>query len=209
MIFDENSIDKLRESVRSRISAKRYQHTLGVEEMARCLGSVLMPEKLSELRVAALLHDIAKEIDYNEQVDLVKSSDLLYTDEDLAAAPAVHSIAAVPVIIRDFPEYATDDVLSAVANHTLGNVGMSVFDEIIYISDYTEAGRTYPACKAVRAYLLDNISAKNSYTDNVKYLHKGILTSIESTVNSLEQRREWIHSRTYLTKTYLENLIHE
>ena len=208
MIFDENSIDKLREDVKTRISAKRYLHTLGVEEMAEHLGGILMPEKLSELRVAALLHDIAKEIPYDEQVLLLRSSDLMYTEEDIATIPAIHSIAAVPVIIRDFPEYATDDVLSAVANHTLGSVGMSVFDEIICISDYAEAGRTYPTCQAVRTYLLENISLNSSYEDNVKSLHIATLSSIDSTISSLEKRGERIHSKTFSTKTYLENLIH-
>ena len=176
--------------------------------MAIYLGSVILPTKVNELRAAALLHDIAKELSYEEQVGLVNSSDVMHTEEDIQTKPALHSIAALPVIKRDFPEYATDDILSAVANHTLGNDGMSVFDEIIYIADYAEAGRTYPTCQAVRRYLLDNVIFGKSYQDNVNALHTALLLSIEHTVESLKRRNEKINSKTFLTKRYLEHLIH-
>lgn len=208
MIFDENSLIRLREAVKMRISEKRYQHTLGVEDMARHLGSIIIPERVDELSATALLHDIAKELSYEEQLDLLKSSDALYDEEDLETKPALHSFAAIPVIKRDFPDYATEDILSAVANHTLGKHGMSVFDEIIYISDYAEAGRTYPSCQSVRKYLLEHLSSDKSYSDNVRALHVALLSSIDSTIDSLTRRNEKINSKTYLTKSYLEHLIH-
>ena len=208
MIFEENSLTDLRAAVKTAISEKRYLHTVGVEDMAKHLGSAIIPERVNELRAAALLHDIAKELSHDEQVCLVKSSDILYTEEDIETKPALHSIAAIPVIKRDFPEYATEDILSAVANHTLGNDGMSVFDEIIYISDYAEAGRTYPTCQAVRKYLLENVSPDKAYQDNVNVLHTALLLSIEHTVESLKIRNENINSKTFLTKRYLEHLIH-
>ena len=207
MIFDESSIVKLREAIKSRLSEKRYLHTVGVEDMARYLGAAILPERLDELRVAALLHDVAKELAYEEQLKLLKTSEIRCTEEDLQTKPALHSIAAIPVIKRDFPEYATKDILSAVANHTLGKDGMSVFDEIIYISDYAEAGRTYPACQSVRKYLLENVSPDNTYSVNVKALHVASLSSIESTIDSLTKRNEEINSKTFLTKGYLEHLI--
>ena len=208
MIFEENSLTELRTVVKTVLTEKRYLHTIGVEDMASYLGSAIIPERVNELRAAALLHDVAKELSYDEQVSLVKSSDVLYTKEDIETKPALHSIAAIPVIKRDFPEYATENILSAVVNHTLGNDGMSVFDEIIYISDYAEAGRTYPTCQAVRKYLLDNVIFGKSYQDNVNALHTALLLSIEHTVESLKRRNEKINSKTFLTKRYLEHLIH-
>lgn len=207
MIFDENALTKLRSAVKDVLTEKRYIHTVGVGNMASYLGSVIMPSKVNELRAAALLHDVAKELSYDEHVSLVTSSDMGYTDEDLKTKPALHSIAALPVIKRDFPEYATNDVLSAVANHTLGNDGMSLFDEIIYISDYAEEGRTYPACCEVREYLLKNVNIDNNYEDNVKALHIASLSSIEHTIESLTKRNEKINSKTFLTKSYLERLL--
>lgn len=207
MKFSSNDISLLRTRVGELISDKRYQHTLGVERMAKMLGEVLMPDRVDELAVAALLHDVAKEISYEDQAALLRASDDSYDAEELKLKPALHSIAAIPLIKSDFSDFATDDVLSAVANHTLGNDGMSVFDEIIFISDYAEEGRTYPTCVAARAFLAENVKSANSYEDNVIYLHKASLLSIDSTIESLVNRKEAIGERTFRTKKYLEDLI--
>ena len=64
MIFEESSLAKLREAMKMRLSEKRYKHTLGVEDMAKYLGSIIIPKKVDELRAAALLHDIDNEMSY-------------------------------------------------------------------------------------------------------------------------------------------------
>lgn len=207
MIFSDDTISKLRLSVRNRMSEKRYQHTLGVEEMAKHLGRILLSDRVDELQVAALLHDISKEIRYDEQIQLLKNSDQVYTEEDLLTKPALHSISAVPLIKADFADHATPDVLSAVANHTLGKTGMSVFDEIIFISDYTEAGRTYESCLKVRRYLLNNIKEYNSHKENLYALHVACLDAINYTINSLVERGELINAKTLLAKKYFEDII--
>ena len=207
MIFSDNSISSLRNAIKQRLSEKRYLHTLGVEKLAKHLGSVLLPDKVDELSVAALLHDVAKEMTYEEHVRLLENSDVQYTDEDLKVKPALHSIAAVPLIISEFKEYATSDVCSAVTNHTVGAPNMSLFDEIIFISDYAEEGRTYRTCIEVREYLLDSIRKENSVEENINALHTASLKSIISTVDSISKRKETINSRTLTTKSYLESVI--
>ena len=207
MIFDNTAIERLRLLVKDRLSEKRYRHTLGVEKLARYLGERLLPEKVDELAVAALLHDIAKELTYDEHLELLKGSDVEFTDEDLCTKPALHSIAALPLIKREFDEYISDDVCSAIANHTLGAAGMSVFDEIIFISDYAEVGRTYHTCVEVRDYLFENVKKENSLSDNVLALHTASLNATRATVNSLAIRHEAINSKTIQTKKYLEDVI--
>ena len=59
--FDEQRLDALRGELSSLMSPKRYAHTLGVERMAVRLGQLFCPEKIPQLRAAALLHDITKE----------------------------------------------------------------------------------------------------------------------------------------------------
>ena len=196
MIFDKASLDTLRKAIKSRMSDKRYIHTIGVEKMALALGQILIPEKLGELSCAALLHDVAKELPYEEHIALLKNSQVYYTEDDLLSKPALHSIAAVPLIERDFPEYATTDILSAVANHTLGAPDMSVFDEIIFISDYSEEGRTYPVCIDVRNLLLDGIREDKSTEENMSILHRASLRATVSTVESLTRRNETINKKT-------------
>ena len=206
MNFDRETLDSLREAVRTRISEKRYIHTLGVEKMAIALGSVLLPERLDELSAAAILHDVAKELTFDEHLALLKGSDVPYTQDDILSRPALHSIAAVPLIMSEFSEFATPDILSAVANHTLGAPGMSVFDEIIFISDYAEEGRTYPVCIEVHDFLLNKLDNNRSYEENVDALHLASLKATVSTVDSLTRRNEIINPKTLDTKKYLESL---
>ena len=207
MIFDNTAILNLKLLVRDRLSEKRYTHTLGVEKLARHLGQLLIPEKVDELSVAALLHDIAKELTYDEHLQLLKDSFVKYTDEDLSTKPALHSIAALPLVERDFKEFATKDVCSAIANHTLGASGMSIFDEIIFISDYAEEGRTYRTCVDVRNYLMENVRRENSSYDNLFALHTAALNATRSTIDALKNRNENINSRTLQTQQYLEDII--
>ena len=207
MNFDNESIKELALQVKGRLSEKRYLHTLGVERLAKYLGNIRLPNNLDEISAAALLHDIAKEISFDEQIALLRDSEVDQTEEDLSVKPALHSIAAIPLINRDFKEFATDDILSSVANHTLGAPGMSVFDEIIFISDYAEEGRTYYSCIEIRDYLLSNIKADNSPSDNVAALHNAVLKSIIYTVDSLKKRGDIINSRTLKTKRYFEDKI--
>ena len=206
MIFNNEAICKLRAIAKDMLSDKRYNHTLGVEDMAAHLGSVLMPNMVDELRVAALLHDITKELSYEAQISLIESSDTECTKEDLLTTPALHSFSAAPYIIQNLEEYATQNILSAVANHTLGNADMSIFDEIIFLSDYIEQGRNFPACIAVRNYVFENINPQKSQNENVYALHMACLDSINHTIESLHNRNEHVNVRTIITKEYFDKI---
>lgn len=207
MNFTSSMIDSLRSDIQKKLSEKRYLHTLGVERMALKLGAIILPEKTDELSVAALLHDVAKEISYDSQIALIQKACIKYTDEDIAAKPALHSISALAVIKNSYPRFATNDICSAVYNHTLGAPNMSLFDEIIFISDYIEDGRTYQSCIEVRKYVEENIKYTNSHSDNLRHLHIASLRSIEQTIASLKDRNERIHSKTYKTQNYLKGII--
>lgn len=205
MIFDDSALASLKSMMKRRLSEKRYLHTLGVERMARHLGKILLPDRLGELSAAALLHDIVKEMSTEEHLKLLEGLSE-YTEEDIATIPALHSFAAVQYVKRELPQYATNDILSAIKNHTLGAPGMSVFDEIIFISDYAEDGRTYPICVEVNRYLKDNIKPDKSFEENMVSLHKASLKATDSTVSSLTQRKALVNSRTLSTKKYLEQI---
>ena len=57
----EDQLSALREKISSGMSAKRFRHTAEVEKMVIRLGELYAPDKISERRAAALLHDITKE----------------------------------------------------------------------------------------------------------------------------------------------------
>ena len=200
MNFSELELGILKESVQKRMGESRYSHTLGVEEAAIYLGKLLLPEQVSELRAAALLHDITKEITYEEHIKLLDDIGLKLTDEDLQTRAALHSFSAVPMITEQFNHYATPNILSAVENHTLGRENMSTFDKIIFIADFIEAGRAYEGCKRTAEYIKHNLKETMSEADRLIILDEAILMSIDFTIKSVLQRNQRVHSRTLQLK---------
>ena len=207
MIFNEASLDELRKRLGGLLSERRFAHTLGVERVAMRLARVFMPEREYELRASALLHDVTKELGYDEHFKLIEESGISLSDEDKATANALHSFSAVGYIKKHFPEFATPDVLDGVFNHTLGDEGMSLFSSIIFISDYIEDGRRHEACKRVADYLYSELRARQGYDEKLKALYEACVMSIDYTVRSLKARGIPINSRTLMTKNVFRALI--
>ena len=145
-------IESLRLSVKCRMDERRYSHTLSVERMAAYLGELYLPEKVDELRCAALLHDITKNETEEKQLQYCDKFDIIVRDFDKISGKLLHAKTAAMLIGREYPEYATEDVVSAVRWHTTGYDGMSVFDMLIYLADYIEDTRTFDDCIFLRNY---------------------------------------------------------
>jgi len=202
----EEMLESLREKVKLRMSMERFEHTVGVESAAKWLGSLIMPERVNELRAAAILHDVTKELDVDEQIDLIESCE--YIDkQDRCTEAALHSFSAVAVIINEFADFASKDILDAVMFHTLGDPSMSMFAEIIYLSDYIEHGRTYNDCVAVRSQIERELSYALTQENREMALHRAVFVTIERTVMSVISRGKSVDPRTLKTKIAIEALI--
>jgi predicted HD superfamily hydrolase involved in NAD metabolism len=201
-LFNKSNLLKLREDVKGFIGPKRFKHTLGVEKMAEKLAAYLCPDKKEKIRFAALLHDVAKEMKREEQLDLIALYGYNLTEEDKNTPAAYHSFAAAGAVIKYFPKYCDEEIISAVFNHTLGAPDMNLFDEIIFISDYIEENREYISCIDTRNFLLSNIEKEGAVA-----LHKAVIMSIDYTASALTNRGVKIHSKTFLTKNAFQGLI--
>ena len=205
-MFSDAHIDALRSKVAARLSEKRFTHVLGVEACAIKLAKLFMSDKTNELRAAALLHDVTKELPTDEQLKLLASEKFNLTDEDMKSKQLFHSFTA-PIIVRhDFPEFATADILSAVFKHTVGDSEMSIFDKIIFISDYVEDNRTFDSCIKVRELLFNGIEELDA-SERIKRLDKACLASVNGTIKALEKNGSNINSRIFITKKNLEKQI--
>ncbi len=193
-------LEQLRRAVSERMSEKRFLHTLGVEKLAAHLGELVMPEYVEELRCAALLHDVAKELPEAETMRLLKNVDG-FTDEDLKSPSVFHAFVAPEVIKRDFPEYATQNILSATFNHTTGAADMTLFDEIIFISDFAEEGRVYPSCIEIAKKLSQRCNSRLNKEQCIKGIHTTAYDTLLSVISTLERLGRHINQRTLLTRS--------
>ena len=202
MNFSDTDLASLRDSVGARLSEKRFIHVLGVERCAKRLGEALLPELVGELRAAALLHDIAKEIPISEQLDILRAANEPLDEDDLKSEGVIHSFAAPLIIIRDFPKFATDDILSATRNHTVGVVNMTVFDKIVFISDYVEDTRIFQSCVTVRGMLFDGFEKMN-YEEALKRLNESCIAAIDGANEALTRMNKHINPKVFETRKSL------
>jgi len=120
------------ETVRGRLSAYRFAHTVGVwREAAR------MAERFGldggKARVAALLHDIAKE---KREEELRRGG---YYPPAMATALLHAPVGAV--IAREEFGIEDPDILEAIALHTTGDADCCDLAKLLFAADRAEAGR--------------------------------------------------------------------
>ncbi len=197
----------LREKVKKRLSDKRFMHTEGVADAANLLGKLILPDMLDELLAAAYLHDIAKELDIETQILLCRQYGYEPTASDLKTPLVIHSFAAPALIKRDFPDFDTENIISAVFNHTVGNSDMTIFDEIIFVSDYIESGRKYPSCISVRRELINSLDNSKSKEEYEYALHCAALSSIEYTISNLNEKKQAINPKMLIAEKYFKEIL--
>ena len=142
------NLKQAKELVRSRLSDKRYEHTLNVKKMAVKLAKLHGADE-DKAALAALLHDAAKEISKDEMREIMRRYPQYAEGGEERPAPVWHGVCA-SILART--EWGVDDesVLSAIACHTAGKPGMSKLDKIIYLADMTSAERDWPGVNKLR-----------------------------------------------------------
>ncbi len=203
-MYTEEQLTLLKNRIKARLSEKRFNHTLGVEKMAGKLGEKCLPECIQDLRACALLHDVAKELPVDVLTLMLDNIECI-TKDDMATPAAYHAFAATALIKKDFAEYSSDEIISAVFKHTTSDREMSVFDQIIYLSDYIEDGRDYPDCIKVRKFFFDNAKSSHDVEHCRAILRQACKMALENTVNSLMARHLSINQRTIKALECVEN----
>ncbi|OJG92023.1 HD domain-containing protein [Enterococcus silesiacus] len=156
------------QEVQMHMSERRFQHVLGVEEMAVALAAKygVSEEKAS---IAALTHDYAKERP-DEEFELIIKRDGY--DQDLLnyGNPIWHGLVGASMVQR---ELGIDDeeILEAIRLHTTGAAKMSLLDKIIYVADYIEPGRNFPGVKEARKLALVDLDEAVAYETKHTLLH--------------------------------------
>lgn len=161
-ILKENDIIEYLKTV---LDNWRFVHSISVATTAANLAGIYNVDA-EKARLAGLLHDITKNMPFDEQIKLLDAHGYRLTVEDMNAKSVVHGYSGA-CLARD--KYNIDnDVFKAIFTHTMGEPGMSDLQKIIFISDYIEPFR-------------DNI-------DGVEDLRKMAFTNLDLTVYSVSKR---------------------
>jgi predicted HD superfamily hydrolase involved in NAD metabolism len=129
----------LEASLAKELSPERAEHSRRVAALAAelCEREGLDPERG---RAAGLAHDLCKEMPKGKQRELASFYPEASPGSALMADKVVHGPAAAALLARHFL-VSDEDLLEAVAFHTLGKPGMGELSTIVYCADKLEPGR--------------------------------------------------------------------
>lgn len=189
-------LKRITEFLKGEMSENRFFHTLGVKDEITRMGEIYLQDEIFELQIAALLHDITKEYSVKKQLQLCERYGIILDNGDLRSPQVIHSLTGAYVAYEKFPELVTPKIAGAIYKHTLASEDMSLFDKLLFVSDFTESGRTNDFCVNVRNKFWQNISKCASYEEKVHLLDEIILFSLDSTISKLLKSNSLISLRT-------------
>jgi len=179
--------------LRDKLSAKRVEHILRVAETARRLASAhgLDTERAY---TAALLHDNARETPGPVLlVECRKRGISILPIDEVNPVPRLHGQLGAAIAREQF---GIDDVeiLNAISSHTLGRVGMTPLEMVVFLADYTEPGRDpHPGLDEVREAAPQDLALATRLA--MDYTMRYLLDKKRSLHPQVVDARNWILTR--------------
>ena len=203
MRFTEEQLAKLRKAVETSMSEKRFRHTAEVEKMAARLGALYVPDKIDVLRAAALLHDITKEYPTDRQVQICEQFGIRISKQDILTPKTFHAKTAAALIPEAYPEFADDEVVTAVRWHTTGRANMSLLEKIVYLADYIDDSRSFPDCVVLREMFWSAEPENMTAEERLAHLNRVLIRSFDMTLTGLIAESAPVSSATFAARNYL------
>ena len=181
----EQMLDELREHVMQKLSPKRFRHTVAVEEMVMRLCALYCPEYEMQMRAAALLHDITKEMENCQQESMCREYGIPVTPADRISPKTFHARTAAARIPASYPAFDDPIIVEAVRWHTTGHAGMTLTEKLLYLADYIDDSRTFQNCVMLRRYFFGANPKKMTPEERIELLRETMLLSYDMTIRDL------------------------
>jgi len=198
--LSEEDILRLRQAVRVYYTEKRYVHALAVENEAARLGEIFLPHRINALRASALLHDITKKYDLEKQLKCCADFGIIIKDP--YSPEILHAVTGALVAEKEFSSYTDPEILEGIRRHTTGRWGMTVFEAIIFLSDYIEPNRTHERCISLRNELWERLSGAGDRREREIALNTAVLAALDNTISYLVGKKALIDPETVLARNY-------
>ncbi|MYB94111.1 HD domain-containing protein [Candidatus Poribacteria bacterium] len=160
---------EIQQYLSDKLSAKRFQHVLAVQEMAIDLAC-LHKADVWHANLAALLHDSAKWMNPQALYSAIRSYEIRLDPIEEITPSLLHPLIGVKLAVEKFA--VTDlEVLEAIRNHTTGNPSMGVISQILYVADFAEPTRTHNAVQVVREFAYIDLGRAVHHVARAKIEH--------------------------------------
>ena len=162
--------------IKGYIKESRFNHSLEVAHLAYRLAKMHGAD-YQKAYIAGVLHDIAKGIDKDESLALMKQ---LYPEYLDIGAYAYHQFLGEMLAKRDF-EVVDEEILNAIKFHTTGRKDMCWLEKLIYAADKIEPTRGFDSSDLIKAMEED--------------INKGFITVLEANYEYLLKNKKSIDNR--------------
>ena len=189
------NIHQMEEKLKNVLSQKRFDHSIGVMEVAMKMAEHFGCD-VEKARLAGLLHDCAKEIDKDDAVRLCDELGIELDDEKRVQKGLIHADLGAEIMKR---EYGVSDkeIYNAVKYHTMGRADMTGLDKILYLADFIEpTRREFEGLEKLRSLCFSD-------------LDEAMLFAINLSISFVTGKGKTLHEQTIKTKAYFTKLIEE
>ncbi|GAB4155428.1 MAG: bis(5'-nucleosyl)-tetraphosphatase (symmetrical) YqeK [Cyanobacteria bacterium J069] len=186
--LDSKLRDRVLAWLQTQVPEARVRHVLGVEELAIALAETHHLDR-QRAALAALMHDLAKYFKPQTLLGMAGQSGLQLDPVDRADPHLLHADVGAIVARQEFG-VRDEDVLAAIANHTLGQPGMSALSCVVFLADTLESGRGDTA----ELNQLRQVSQQN--------LTKAVWMTCDYTFKHLLDKGRLIHPRALQTRNW-------
>ncbi len=118
----------------SKMSDKRFQHSLSVAKLATKIARFYRLKNLSKTFISGLLHDITKEFTNEEHIKIWLSSNQKTTDLKRQPQSIWHAWTGAIYLKHQFL-FENQSILDAVYFHSTGRANMTDLEKIIFVAD--------------------------------------------------------------------------
>ncbi|MBD2016655.1 bis(5'-nucleosyl)-tetraphosphatase (symmetrical) YqeK [Microcoleus sp. FACHB-53] len=170
------------------VPASRLQHILGVEQMSVELARHYHLD-VAKAAQAGLMHDLAKYFKPNVLLQMARDKGI-EIDPICEATPHLLHADVSAIVAKEQFGMQDEEVMEAIAHHTLGRPGMSPLSCVVFLADSLEPSRGQtPELERLR-----QVSKQD--------LYKAICLTSEYSLGFLFDSRCLIHPRTILTRNW-------
>ena len=172
---------KYTEIIRTRISDKRFCHSMAVAESSRKLALENNADS-DRAYLAGILHDIAKEMDTIYVLQTLHEFGIILDSVQKETPKLLHGIMGEQILKH---ELFIDDVeiLNAVRYHTTARPNMSTLEKVLYLADFISDDRDYTGVEDIRSAAIAGLDS-------------GVYAGLRFTVCNLVEENKQIHPDT-------------
>ena len=171
------NLEQINEELKKNLSRERYIHCLNVANQAVELAGLYKADEESAF-VAGVLHDIAKEMPYSKQLEILQNENYDPSTFTPKSNKIYHGWVG-SVYAKNILNIQDKDILNAIRYHTTGRANMSLLERIVFASDCISLDRKYDgieyfreACKVnLDIVIIDKLSnAMHKYIEKQKII---------------------------------------